>query len=203
MPKPQTAKTTNATTNKNRVNQQKQLFNHNYWGRRRGRESERELNGNRSMGIKGPSKAANISVSLYIAGKKGRSQGELWGRGVGASGMPRYQPFGEHTQASRTVFPLGWSGLVPTYIKLSTTNENKPLNGVRGTGLRVYVCWLFVLRRACRIFHSILCSAQAQKANSTPFCHILWQHSKGCCWNLHGIENVRKFVAVWGSGRGS
>lgn len=141
------------------------------------------MNGNRSMGIKGPSKAANISVSLYIAGKKGRSQGRR--EVVGASGMPRYQPFGEHTQAARTVFPLGWSGLVPTYIKLSTTNENKPLNGVRGKGLRVCVClcvcWLFVLRRACRIFHSILCSAQAQKANSTPFCHILWQHSKGCC----------------------
>lgn len=68
--------------------------------------------------------------------------------------MPRYQPFGEHTQAARTVFPLGWSGLVPTYIKLSTTNENKPLNGVRGTGLRVYVC-------ACVCVGSLCCDARA------------------------------------------
>lgn len=150
MPKPQTAKTTNATTNKNRVNQQKQLFNHNYCGRRRGRE--RELNGNRSMGIKGPSKAANISVSLYIVGKKGRSQGRReGGRSIWHAALSTL--WGTHRQP-RAVFPLGWSGLVPTYIKLSTTNENKPLNGVRGKGLSVCV-------RLCVCVGSLCCDARA------------------------------------------
>lgn len=149
----------------------------------RGRVEWESVNGHKRPIKSGQHK--RLSIYSRQKGPLPGEEGTARVGGVGASGMPRYQPFGEHTQAARTVFPLGWSGLVPTYIKLSTTNENKPLNGVRGKGLRVCVClcvcWLFVLRRACRIFHSILCSAQAQKANSTPFCHILWQHSKGCC----------------------